>query len=148
MKVGRKTGSSNRNQLPVVYSMMRRNGMLPDDMTKTELMIVLKKVGDKVWDLVYRGHKVAIPGLFNMEIRPNSLKWPRRVDWKRTLKLWNEDEDAKKRKLLVRATPTDHYLRVKHSTIGSKRSWWYYPLMMEIHPCKGKMRQIDNMYTL
>lgn len=148
MSIGRNTGSGSRNPILLVHKIMKSRGMIPNNMPSTELTQILRTVGDCAWDLVYKGHTVAIPGLFNMEIRPNKLKWPRRVDWKRTLNLWAEDEQAKKDKLLVRAVPTEQYLRVKHSTIGTKRSWWYYPLMMEVRPCKGKMKQIDRMYTL
>lgn len=148
MIVGRQKGSTNRNTIDIVYRKMKAGGKMPKGMTKNEFANVLRVVGDSVWDLVYQGHRVAIPGLFNMEIRPNNLKWPRRVNWKRTLRLWAEDEQAKADKLLVRAVPTERYLNVKHSTIGSKRSWWYYPLMMEIRPCKGKMKQIDDKYAL
>jgi len=148
MSKGRNTGSRSCNPIALIHRIMKSRGMIPNNMAATELSNILRTVGDCAWDLVYAGHNVAIPGLFNMEIRPNSIKWPRRVDWKRTMKLWEEDEEAKKDKLLVRSIPTDKYLRIKHSTIGSRRSWWYYPLMMEVRPCKGKMRQIDHKYTL
>lgn len=144
---GRKQGSAIRNRFQDVYVRMREQGLLRG-IKKQTLHELVNAVGDGVWEAVYKGHIVAIPGLFNMEVKQNKTRWRRRVDWFRTMKLWSEDEEAYKDKLLVRAKPTQHFLHVRHSTIGLKRAWWYYSLMLDIRPSLGKVKQIEDKYDL
>lgn len=144
---GRKPGSTSRNKFSVVYGMMKKNRLL-HGVSRKQLKDIVNLVGDGVWDKVYEGHIVAIPGLFNMEVKRNRSKWSKRVDWSRTMKLWESDPEAKKDKLLVRAVPTEHFLHVRHSTIGLKRAWWYYSLMLDIKPSLGKVKQIEDKYEL
>lgn len=117
------------------------------DMTPKQLSHVLNVVADKFWDKVYEGHNVAIPHLLNMEIVPNWTKWTSSVDWKRTLSLWKEDEEAFDERLLVRNTPHRYLLRVRRSTINY-RPRWYYPNLLQFRPNVERVKQIDQKYAL
>ena len=145
-KAGRTPGTKYINDKKAVYSAMRKANQL--DVDYPTFNKILNKVGEKVWEYVYAGHHIAIPFLFNMEVVPNKIEWPRAVDWKRTHEWWCVDSDALRNRLLVRRTPTRNILRIRHSTISRTRKQWYWPLMLEIRPSKGRVREIETKYTL
>ena len=142
---GRKGGSGPANHYRTVYRMLLEDGIDIDYKTFTA---ILRTVADKVWDKLYAGHIIAIPYLFNMEILPNGSYLTKRVDWKRTCKLWSEDNDAFDEKLLVRHHPSRFIVNIKHSTLSRERKRWFWPLMMDIRLNIGRLRDIESKYEL
>lgn len=144
-KSGRKSGTTYVNPRRKVYAKLKKEGL---DISYKKFSKLLETVAFKVWDKVYEGYHVAIPFLFNMEVVPNNIEWPRLVDWKRTHNWWQEDEDAFRNRLLLRRKPTRNFLRIRHSTISRSRKQWYYSLMLDVRPCKGMVREIETRYNL
>lgn len=145
-RVGRKCGHSYSFTIKDVYDSLKASGDLKIDYRTFRK--ILRSVGSKVWSRLYKGQIIAIPYLFNMEIVPNNLKWPRKVNWKRTHQLWSEDEEAFKDRLLVRHEPSKYFVRIKHSTVSRNRKHWFYPSMVDIHLSKKRQREIDSKYEL
>lgn len=145
-KAGRTVGTKYLNSKKSVYAAMKKAGQI--NIEYTIFNKILNKVGEKVWEYVYAGHHIAVPFLFNMEVVPNKIEWPKAIDWKRTHEWWCVDSDAFRDRLLVRRNPTRNILRIRHSTISRSRNQWYWPLMLEIRPSKGRVREIETKYTL
>ena len=145
IKRGRKAGSKPSNSYRTVYRMMRKEGL---DVDYKMFSKILRVVAEKIWDKLYAGHIIAVPYLFNMEIVPNGSSFSNRVNWKRTYKLWAEDEDAFEERLLVRHSPSKYIVRVKHSTLARQRKRWFWPLMMEIRLNRNRLRNLEDKYRL
>jgi hypothetical protein len=145
-KFGRKKGSIYSFTIRDVYDSLKDSG---DVSVGFKLFRkILYRLGTKVWDSVYDGKVVAIPYLFNMEIVNSNFHWIKNVDWKRTHKLWAEDEEAFKDRLLVRHQPSRFFVRVKHTTRTRDRSKWYYPSILDIKVSRKRQREIESRYKL
>lgn len=143
---GRKTNTTCRNRRRHIYNLMKKDGKTP--VSYKVYAAILDTFADKFWDRVYEGHIVAVPYLFNVEIRESNFRWVKTVDWKRTEALWKEDEEAFKDRLLVRHEPTRFFLRIRRSTFSRHKSEWYYSHLFEIRPSIKRIRDIDNKYEL
>lgn len=143
---GRKPGSRILNPVRVVYRKMKQNGSI--SMEYRQFSDLISAIATGIWKKVYAGNTVAVPYLFNMEIIPNRHKWVRTINWKRTHKLWLEDQEAFQERLLVRHEPSRFLLKVRHSTITRHPKRWYYPLLFEIRPSSCRTKDIETKYEL
>lgn len=145
-KAGRRSGTDIRNRRRHIYNLMKKDGKIP--VSYKTYSAILDTFADKFWNRIYSGNIVAVPYLFNMEIRKSNFRWVKTVDWKRTEALWSEDSDAFKDKLLVRHEPTRFFLRIKRSTLSRNKSEWYYSHLLEIRPSVKRIKGIDDKYEL
>jgi len=97
-----------------IYKMLRKHKWLNigKPMSEHDFYAIIRNVNNSISDKLSCGHKVTLPyqmGVLELvktkpriEIKDNKIVTNLPVNWKETLKLWREDEESKKNKVLIR----------------------------------------------
>ena len=117
-----KSKDPNENKIICYKEEYKKN---PDSNKKVSLLTyrkIIKAYSLFLMNKVYEGHKIQFPaGLGNFFVCGRKLDYSKvdmlAINWKATLKLWEEDEDSKKEKTLVR------YMNFDTDGIRYRFSW-------------------------
>lgn len=104
--------------------------------TEKEFGIIIKTIDNTLQDLLIAGKDVNLPHkMGRLEIRKFKAKISHRdgkvftnlpIDWKRTLELWYEDEEAHKNKTLVRFEGLDRFIFYYNKTKANYTNKCFY----------------------
>ena len=119
----RKPSVTGAYKISNIYHLLKRNGSVPKHISLKQFGQIIRTMGKNLMKLVMDGYIVRLPANMGeigvVQQKPKVrfvdgvVKTGQMIDWGTTVKLWSEDEEARRDKTIVRYT-ADRTFRAVH----------------------------------